>query len=100
MAAAKRSVFAPKTQALTEQGALVEANSCNGLLAPTRTPDAVVVRLNAEVNRALASVPIVEAFRKGGIVSLASSPEQFAGFLVSEAARYAKVIRDANIKTD
>ena len=100
MATAKRSVFAPKIATLTEQGAPVESNSWNGVLAPAKTPDAVVARLNAEVNNSLASAPVVEAFRKGGIVSLAGTPEQFAGFLSTEVARYAKVIRDANIKAD
>ncbi|MEP7100789.1 MAG: tripartite tricarboxylate transporter substrate binding protein [Burkholderiales bacterium] len=100
MATSKRSVFAPKIPTLTEQGAPVESNSWNGLLAPSKVPDAVVARLNAEVNKSLASASVVEAFRKGGIVSLAGSPEQFAGFLGAEAARYAKVIRDANIRAD
>ncbi len=100
MATAKRSAFAPKIPTLAEQGAPVESNSWNGLLAPARTPDAVVARLNAEVNKSLASAAVVEAFRKGGIVSLAGAPEQFAAFLSTETARYAKVIRDANIKPD
>ena len=100
MATARRSVFAPSIRTLTEQGAAIESNSWNGLLAPARTPDAVVARLNAEVNKALASEGVVEAFRKGGIVSMAGSPEQFGAFLKSETARYAGVIRAAGITAD
>lgn len=100
MATPKRSVFAPAIRTLTEQGAPVESNSWNGLLAPARTPDAVVARLNAEVNKALASEAVVEAFRRGGIVSLAGSPERFGAFLKSETARYAGVIRAAGITAD
>jgi tripartite-type tricarboxylate transporter receptor subunit TctC len=97
MATAKRSVYAPQIPTLAEQGAKVESNSWNGLLAPAATPDAVVQRMNAEVNSALASPPILEAFQRGGIASLSGTPAQFAEFIHAEIARYAEVIRRANI---
>ncbi len=97
MATAKRSAYAPQVPTLTEQGVKVESNSWNGLLAPAATPDAVVQRMNAEVNRALASAAVTEAFQKGGIASLSGTPAQFADFIQSEIARYAEVIRRANI---
>jgi tripartite-type tricarboxylate transporter receptor subunit TctC len=100
MATAKRSMFAPKVPTLTEQGALIESNSWNGMLAPAKTPDAVVARLNVEVNKALTTKQVTDAFQNAGIVSLGRSPEQFSAFLSSEALRYAKVIREANIKAD
>jgi tripartite-type tricarboxylate transporter receptor subunit TctC len=100
MATAKRSVFAPRIPTLAEQGAPVESNSWNGFLAPARTPDAIVRRLNDAVNDALETRPVVDAFRKGGIVSLASESDQFASFLNTEVARYAKVIRQADIRAD
>ncbi len=97
MATAKRSVYAPAIPTLGEQGIPLESNSWNGLLAPSATPDAVVQRMNAEVNRALAAPAVVEAFQKGGIASLSGTPVQFAAFIQSEIARYADVIRRANI---
>ena len=100
MATAKRSIYAPSIPTLTEQGVKVESNSWNGLLAPAGTPDAVVQRLNAEVNKALNSSSVTEAFQKGGIASLSGSPAQFADFIQSEIARYAEVIRKANITAD
>ena len=100
MATAKRSVYAPSIPTLTEQGVKVESNSWNGLLAPAGTPDVVVQRLNAEVNKALASPAVMEAFQKGGIASLSGSPAQFADFIQSEITRYAEVIRKANITAD
>lgn len=100
MATAKRSVYAPNIPTLAEQGVPIESNSWNGLLAPAATPDAVVLRLNAEVNRALAAPVVVEAFRKGGIASLSGTPQQFAGFIGSETAKYAQVIRQANITVE
>ena len=100
MATARRSVYAPAVPTLAEQGAPVESNSWSGLLAPARTPDAVVARLNTEINRALAGPTVVDAFRQGGIVSLAGTPERFGAFMSAETARYAKVIHDARIQPD
>ncbi len=100
MATAKRSVYAPQIPTLAEQGAPVESNSWNGLLAPAGTSDAVVQHLNAEVNRALASPLALDAFRKGGIASLSGTPEQFADFIHAEIARYAEVIQRAHITMD
>ena len=100
MATAKRSVYAPDISTLAEQGVAIESNSWNGLLAPSGTPDAVVQRLNAEVNKALATAPVVEAFRQGGIASLSGTPERFAAFIRSEIDKYAQVIRQANISLE
>ncbi len=100
MATAKRSAYAPDIPTLTEQGVAIVSNSWNGLLAPGGTPDAVVQRMNAEVNRALASPSVVEAFQKGGIASLSATPEQFAAFIRAEIEQYATVIRKAGITLD
>jgi len=100
MATARRSEYAPAIPTLAEQGVPVESNSWNGLLAPAGTPDAVVKRVNAEVNRALAGPTITEAFHKGGIASLSGTPEQFAAFIQSEIAKYADVIRKAHIELE
>ena len=65
-----------------------------------RADGAVVLRMNAEVNRSLASPPVVEAFQKGGIASLSGTPEQFAAFIRAEIEQYAAVIRKAGITLD
>ncbi|KAF1071039.1 tripartite tricarboxylate transporter substrate binding protein [Variovorax sp.] len=100
MATAQRSQYAPNIPTLAEQGVAIESNSWNGLLAPAGTPDAVVQRVNAEVNRALSGPVVTEAFRKGGIASLSGSPERFAVFVQSEIAKYGDVIRKANIQIE
>lgn len=97
MATARRSVYAPGIATLTEQGVPIESNSWNGLLAPAATPDAVVVRLNTEIDRALERPAVVDAFRQVGIASLSGSPERFARFIDDEIAKYADIIRKANI---
>lgn len=53
MATAQRSQYAPDIPTLAEQGAKVESNSWNGMLAPVGVPDEIVQRVNAAVNQAL-----------------------------------------------
>lgn len=100
MATKQRSAFAPDIPTLAEQGVPIESNSWNGLLAPAATPDAVVQRMNAAANQALAAPAVKEAFAKGGIASLSGTPAQFADFIKSEIAKYAEVIRKGNISLE
>jgi hypothetical protein len=98
MATAKRSAVCAADSDAHRARRAIESNSWNGLLAPAGTPDAVVQRMNAEVNKALASPAVTEAFHKGGIASLSGTPERFADFIQSEIAKYGDVIRRANIQ--
>jgi tripartite-type tricarboxylate transporter receptor subunit TctC len=100
MATAKRSPLAPQIATLAEQGLPIESNSWNGILTRSGTPDAVVQRLNAEINKALQAPAVVQAFADGGIVSLAATPERFAAFIRSETDKYAQVIRKAGITAE
>ena len=97
MATSQPSRFAPGVPTLAAQGVALESNSWQGLLAPAGTPEAIVQRVNAEVNKALASPNVVEVFAKSGVVSRAGTAAQFAGFVHSEIAKYGEIIRRANI---
>lgn len=100
MATAQRSTYAPELPTLAEQGLKLESNSWNGVLAPRATPDAVVQRLNAEINAALKAPAVVQAFQEGGITPLPGAPERFAAFIASETDKYTQVIRSARITAD
>ena len=69
-----------------------------GILAPAGTPPAVISRLNSEINKALAAQDLRDRLLQAGIQPLGNTPDQFASFIRSEAARYAKVIKDAGIQ--
>ena len=97
MATAKRSQYAPDIPTLAEQGAKVESNSWNGMLAPAGVPDEIVQRVNAAVNQALKAPAVAEALHKGGIADKSGTPAQFGEFIKSEIERYAQVIRQAGI---
>ena len=100
MATAKRSPLAPQIPTLAEQGVAIESNSWNGMLTRAGTPDAVVQRLNAEINKALQAPAVLQAFQEGGIASLAGTPDRFAVFIRSETDKYAQVIRKAGITAE
>jgi tripartite-type tricarboxylate transporter receptor subunit TctC len=71
-----------------------------GILAPSGTPQNVVSRLNTELNKTLGSAELKDKLIAAGIQPTGGTPEQFASFIRSETARYAKVIKDAGIKPE
>jgi tripartite-type tricarboxylate transporter receptor subunit TctC len=77
-----------------------EATNWSGLVAPAKTPDAVVSRLNAEVTAALGRPEMVERLALDSSEPLPSSPEKFAEFLHAEHAKWGTLIREAGIKLE
>lgn len=71
-----------------------------GVLTSTGTSRDNIMKLNAEIAKALGSKDLIEKFATAGIDPMPSSPEQFASFIRSETVRYAKVIKDAGIKPE
>jgi len=67
--------------------------SWGGLFAPAATPRDIVMRLNMEIARALASPDLVKRFDDMGLVAKASSPEEFGTFLQSEMARWKALLK-------
>jgi tripartite-type tricarboxylate transporter receptor subunit TctC len=68
-----------------------------GILAPAGTPRAIIDRLNAELHKALASPDTKERLANAGVEPLVNTPEQFAEFIKTETARYAKIVKDSGI---
>jgi tripartite-type tricarboxylate transporter receptor subunit TctC len=71
-----------------------------GVFAPGRTPDAVVRRLNAEINKALAAPDIAERMVKLDSVPLPSSVEQFTRSVRTEYDANARIVAKARIRVD
>lgn len=67
--------------------------SWGGLFAPAGTPRGVVMRLNAEVAKALGSEDLRKRFEDMGLVAKASSPEEFGKFLQSEMTRWKALLK-------
>jgi tripartite-type tricarboxylate transporter receptor subunit TctC len=70
------------------------------LLAPAGTPRAIVNRLNKEWNAAAAMPDTLEKMQIAGIETLAGTPEQLAALIRMEIARWARVVKDANISIE
>jgi tripartite-type tricarboxylate transporter receptor subunit TctC len=60
----------------------------------------IVLRLNAEINKALQSRNVIERFEATGVVVGGGTPEQFAELIRLETAKWAKVIKAAGIKAE
>ncbi len=71
-----------------------------GILAPADTPKEIVNKLSTEIARILALPDIKEKLLGQGMDPFISTPEQFAALIKADLAKYAKIIKAANIKID
>ncbi len=71
-----------------------------GILAPAGTSRDIVMRLNAELGKILATPDTRERMAAAGLTPLTSTPERFAEFIKTEMARYAKVIKESNLQIE
>ncbi|SOZ14720.1 conserved hypothetical protein, UPF0065 [Cupriavidus taiwanensis] len=99
--APKRLESLPAVPTLAELG-YPKANltSTFGVFAPGKTPAAIINRLNAELNKALAEPEVHERLLKGGEVPTGGTPAQFAKAIREESAENARIVREAGIKAD
>jgi len=97
----RRSAAAPDLPTISESGYPgFEVKGWNGLLAPAKTPAAVVSALHRQSVNALAQPDIRAKLDSLGLEAIGNSPEQFAAVIKSELPKWSKVIRDAGIKAD
>jgi tripartite-type tricarboxylate transporter receptor subunit TctC len=97
----KRSAVMPDIPTIDESG-LPGFDSWNwfGIFGPANVPQPVVQRVNAEMNKVLADPAVKERFVSLGFEITGGTPAEFAAVVESESRRWAKVIRDANIKPE
>jgi tripartite-type tricarboxylate transporter receptor subunit TctC len=69
-----------------------------GLLVPTGVPKEIVDRLTREIARAIANPKVNQLYVNLGTQPIANTSEQFAAFIKAESAKWAKVIKTANIQ--
>ena len=96
-----RSANFPEVATIAESGFPgFEASVWYGLVAPVATPKPIVVRLHAEVQKALQTKEVRERMTGVGGEVVPGSAEMFANLIHSERVRYEKLVREANIKPD
>ena len=77
-----------------------EASSMFGMAAPAGTPRPVIDRLNAELGKILALPEVKAKLLEQGAYATHTTPEQAATRIREEVAKWAKVIKDANVKVE
>jgi tripartite-type tricarboxylate transporter receptor subunit TctC len=77
-----------------------EVTQWYGILAPAGTPREIIERLQREIARAVANPKVAQLFTNLGTDPVTNTPEEFLGFIRSEADKWGKVIRAANIKAE
>jgi tripartite-type tricarboxylate transporter receptor subunit TctC len=101
MGGEKRHPLAPDVPTLAELG-LRNANTdiWYALWAPARTPAAIVNRIDADMQKALAMPDVREALARQGMQERASSPGELRALMESDVARWAEVVKTAGIKAE
>jgi tripartite-type tricarboxylate transporter receptor subunit TctC len=100
-ASASRNAALPDVPTLAEQGfADTSADNWYGLLAPARTPPAVVAKLHDAVVAALEAPDVREKLVASGAIPAPTSSAEFGALLNDELARWGRVVREKNIKED
>ncbi|HEY1543005.1 MAG TPA: tripartite tricarboxylate transporter substrate binding protein [Xanthobacteraceae bacterium] len=97
----KRSSVLPDVPTVAEAGVPgYETTIWLGIMAPKGTPQAVVDKLNAEIEKAVKQPELVAAWAKQGATPMTMSPTEFGAFLDKDIAKWAGVIKTANIHID
>ncbi len=97
----KRSKLLPNVPTVAESGVPgYELTNWFGLVVPAATPRELVNRLYGDVSKALAPADIRDKLQAMGADVVGSSPDQFAAFMRAETAKWAKVVKQANIRAE
>jgi tripartite-type tricarboxylate transporter receptor subunit TctC len=100
-ASLERSAALPDMPTFHESGFPgFESQSWYGLAAPARTPAAIITLWHKETVAVLSQPDIVARITQDGGIPVGNTPQQFAREIRDETAKWAKVIRDAGLKTD
>jgi tripartite-type tricarboxylate transporter receptor subunit TctC len=98
---ATRSSELPDVPTMLESGVPdMVAVSWTGLVAPPRTPPAIIARLNKDVNEALKSADMIAALQKLGSIPLGGSPQEFRNLLAEEAPKWLAVVKSSGMQID
>jgi tripartite-type tricarboxylate transporter receptor subunit TctC len=101
VSSAQRSSALPDVPTFIESGVPdFVADSWVGLLAPAKTPPAVLKQLNTELNAVLNDPAVREKLRAIGIDASPGSAEQFQAAMAADLARYGAVVKSAGIKAE
>ena len=96
----KRSPALPDVPALAEASPGFEATSWWGLVATKGTPPEIINTLNRAVIKGLNTADMKNFLSNMGVEPAGSTPQEFAAFIKSEMAKWAKVVKEAGARAD
>ena len=97
----KRSAIVPELPTIAESGVPgYEVYEWNGVFAPAGTPAAVINRLQSEIARIVHLPDVSEKLAALGAEAVANTPQEAAVFVKAEIAKWAAVVKQANIKAE
>ncbi len=95
----KRADIAPDLPTIAESGVPgYEAIAWYNVFVPARTPRAVVIKLNSEINRMLHTQDVRDRFQALGVAPLGGTPEVLGKYLEFEVTRWARLIKETGVK--
>jgi tripartite-type tricarboxylate transporter receptor subunit TctC len=96
-----RSGVLPEVLTVDEAGVpKYEATIWLGLMAPKGTPPAIVARLNAEMQKAVADPAMKESFTRGSMEPVGGKPEELGTLARADSVKYERLVRELNIRTN
>jgi len=98
---AKRSPALPNIPTIAEAGVPgYEYTTWYGVFAPAKTPRTLIARLNAEIVKAMETPDIKDRFTALGGDPDPGTPEELRAYMANESAKWAKIIKAANIRVE
>ena len=95
----RRTLSAPDLPTIAEAGVPnYETSGWFGVVAPARTPAAIIARLNAEIVNVMNMPRVRDFLLQQGIEARSGTPEQFGAFIRNEIPKWAEVIRFSGLK--
>jgi tripartite-type tricarboxylate transporter receptor subunit TctC len=98
--AAKRVKFLPDVPAVAETVPGYAVTGSLGIGVPKGTPSEIIDKLNKEVNATLADPEVLQKLDNLGSEPFTGTPADFGRFMAAETAKWAKVVRYANLKVE
>jgi tripartite-type tricarboxylate transporter receptor subunit TctC len=101
MFSGKRVTGAAEVPTVAEAGGpAIEGSTWVLFLAPAGTPREIVMKLNGEILRAASQPEMKSVLAKSALEPIGSTPEELGRFMKSEIAKWAKVVKEANVHVD
>ena len=96
-----RSTVAPELPTVNEDGVpKYESLIWLGIMAPTGTPDAIVQRLNSEINKIVNAPDVKATWAKQGAVAMSMTATAFAKYVADDVAKWATIVKVSGAKAD